>query len=547
MYFTLVAAVPNIPKKSVTFTSTPREVGAIPADLYLVEMDHSASKNLNSLFEKEIMPSTSTSKNIQLPSQLQDKETTPIKEIVIPSLFSPKKSSKPKELIKLKCPVCSVDIPQHHINTHLDSCLKEPDRNSEKTEKRQPLPKLVYHLMKESDLKKQLKQLGLSTQGDRKILENRHQRFTVLYNSECDSLRPCPVAELVQQLEREEKEERDSVSTSSSHNMLRLLDKKADPKTIEDARTKYLKIHNPSFNSLIQSMKQRQQRKNTALEKKVEDADDPSILIHLADGDKDSENIQTDSLTRRKRRRILDSDDDDDDDSVGESRVTLGQKTSSDLSVWSSLVDNKPTIETIELSDEDMFDEDTKDDTDFEEGMNHTKVKSEPNINETSQSIDYISLGQVIKEECFPDCQDSDSESNKSISLLLLNHDEDSLLGQHMQSQINGPVIVKPINIKEELGLFDNTLDESDFSKIVPVENELLVDQHSSRGASHESLSLNLSVPIDSQLDDPDFEVELEELLQDSSEESVKKITAKKINKKSIKMPTRVLRKRTKR
>nr|CAD7399896.1 unnamed protein product [Timema cristinae] len=310
-----------------------------------------------------------------------------------------------------------------------------------------------------------------------------------------------------------------------------------------------VKIHNPSFNSLIQSMKQRQQRKNTVLEKQVEDADDPSILIHLADGDKDSENIQTESLTRRKRRRILDSD--DDDDGVGKSGVTLGQKTSSDLSVQSPLVVSKPTTEIIELSDEDifvedMFDEDTKYDTDFEEGMDLTKVKSQPNINETSQSIDYIPLGQVIKEERFPDCQDSDNESNKSISLLLLNHDEDSLLGQHMKSQINGPVIVKPINIKEELGLFDNTLDESDFSKIVSIENEL-VDQHSSRGASHESLSLNPSVSIDSQLDDPDFEVELEELLQDSSEESVTKITVKRSNKESIKMPTRVLRKRTKR
>nr|CAD7461786.1 unnamed protein product [Timema tahoe] len=205
--------------------------------------DHqSVSKNLNSLFENEIMPSTSTSKNIQLPSQLQDKNQTPTKETVIPSIFTPRKSSKPKKSIKLKCPVCSVDIPEHNINTHLDSCLKEPDRNTEKTEKRQPLPKLVYHFMKESDLKKQLKQLGLSTQGDRKILENRHQRFTLLYNSECDSLRPRPVAELIQQLEREEKEERDCLSTSNSHSMLRLLDKKADPKTIEDARTKYCKF-----------------------------------------------------------------------------------------------------------------------------------------------------------------------------------------------------------------------------------------------------------------------------------------------------------------
>nr|CAD7461785.1 unnamed protein product [Timema tahoe] len=309
--------------------------------------------------------------------------------------------------------------------------------------------------------------------------------------------------------------------------------------------------HKSSYNSLIQSMRQRQQRKNTVVEKQVEDADDLSILIHLADSDKDSDNIQTNSLTRRKRRRILDSD--DDDDGVGESRVTVGQKTSSDLSVRSSLVDSKPTTKIIELSDEDMFDEDmfeedmfdenTEVDTDFEEAMDSTKVKSQPNTNETSQSIDYIPLGQVMKEKRFQDCQDSDSESNKSISLLLLNHDvnkrqklwfldnkrlktpaldyaateaKDSLLDQHMKSQINGPVIVKPINIKEELGLFDNTLDENEFNKIVSVENELLVDQRSSVGTLHESLSVNPSVSTDSQLDDPDFEVELEEMLQDS-------------------------------
>ncbi|CAG2066806.1 unnamed protein product, partial [Timema podura] len=189
--------------------------------------------------------------------------------------------------------------------------------------------------------------------------------------------------------------------------------------------------HKSSYNSLIQSMRQRQQRKNTVVEKQVEDADDLSILIHLADSDKDSDNIQTNSLTRRKRRRILDSD--DDDDGIGESRVTVDQKTSSDLSVRSSLVDSKPTTKIIELSDEDMFDEDmfeedmfdenTEVDTDFEEAMDSTKVKSQPNTNETSQSIDYIPLGQVMKEKRFQDCQDSDSESNKSISLLLLKHD----------------------------------------------------------------------------------------------------------------------------
>jgi E3 ubiquitin-protein ligase RAD18 len=45
-----------------------------------------------------------------------------------------------------------------------------------KIQKRKPLPKLVYALLQEKELRRLLKQKGLSTHGDRKALISRHQR-----------------------------------------------------------------------------------------------------------------------------------------------------------------------------------------------------------------------------------------------------------------------------------------------------------------------------------------------------------------------------------
>jgi len=43
-------------------------------------------------------------------------------------------------------------------------------------QKREALPKFVYHLFQDKKLRELLKQHGLSTHGDRKTLVNRHQR-----------------------------------------------------------------------------------------------------------------------------------------------------------------------------------------------------------------------------------------------------------------------------------------------------------------------------------------------------------------------------------
>lgn len=57
-------------------------------------------------------------------------------------------------------------------------------------QKRKLLPKLVYSLLSDRDLRKRLKEHGLSTQGTKQQLIKRHQEFVHMYNSECDSLNP---------------------------------------------------------------------------------------------------------------------------------------------------------------------------------------------------------------------------------------------------------------------------------------------------------------------------------------------------------------------
>lgn len=78
--------------------------------------------------------------------------------------------------------------------------------------------------MKDAELRKKMKELGLPTQGDRRTLENRFTRYTTIYNAECDKLDPRPISELIRQCEMEEKQERkmDSflVSTSTTTHVI---------------------------------------------------------------------------------------------------------------------------------------------------------------------------------------------------------------------------------------------------------------------------------------------------------------------------------------
>ncbi|KAK3860437.1 hypothetical protein Pcinc_033516 [Petrolisthes cinctipes] len=176
---------------------------------------------------------------------------------------------------RVACPVCNVEVPQRNINIHLDACLKSVNEEEivvieKQGPKRKALPKLVYSLLNEKQLKQKLREAGLGTQGDRSTLITRHKRYTTLYNAECDVAEPRSPSELVRQVERDE---RDVTRASTSNQSVFSYDRKTAPEVIEKEQKAYLKKNNDHFSKLIADVKKRKAEKNTKQEDTKVDED----------------------------------------------------------------------------------------------------------------------------------------------------------------------------------------------------------------------------------------------------------------------------------
>ncbi|KAI1437916.1 DNA repair protein rad18 [Xylaria sp. CBS 124048] len=63
------------------------------------------------------------------------------------------------------------------------------------------LPTLNYSMLKETHLRKELNELGLSNSGNRAMLERRHREWVMIWNANCDSQRPRRRIELLHDLD----------------------------------------------------------------------------------------------------------------------------------------------------------------------------------------------------------------------------------------------------------------------------------------------------------------------------------------------------------
>ncbi|XP_042310631.1 E3 ubiquitin-protein ligase RAD18 [Sceloporus undulatus] len=170
-------------------------------------------------------------------------------------------TSATKIVPKVECPVCGVIVQEMHINKHLDCCLtrdekKDSLRSSGHTKKF--LPKLVYNLLSDRDLKKLLKEYGLSTQGTKQQLIKRHQEFVHMYNSQCDSLNPKSVAEIVKELENIEKT-RAQLESSKPREDSMTFTKTQTENEIDEIHSNYRKKHKAEFKLLIDQMNKRKE------------------------------------------------------------------------------------------------------------------------------------------------------------------------------------------------------------------------------------------------------------------------------------------------
>ncbi|XP_059519399.1 E3 ubiquitin-protein ligase RAD18 isoform X1 [Myotis daubentonii] len=162
-----------------------------------------------------------------------------------------------KQVTKVECPVCGVGIPEDHINKHLDSCLSREEKKESlrsSGHKRKPLPKTVYNLLSDRDLKKKLKQHGLSIQGNKQQLIKRHQEFVHMYNAQCDALHPKSAAEIVQELENMEKT-RMRLEASKLNERIMVFTKDQTEKEIDEIHSKYRKKHQNEFQLLVDQAK----------------------------------------------------------------------------------------------------------------------------------------------------------------------------------------------------------------------------------------------------------------------------------------------------
>ena len=59
--------------------------------------------------------------------------------------------------------------------------MAKPKKHSMK-----PKKKVVYYLLKDSQIKQMCREVGLDTKGDKKTITARHQRYVALWNSQCE-------------------------------------------------------------------------------------------------------------------------------------------------------------------------------------------------------------------------------------------------------------------------------------------------------------------------------------------------------------------------
>ncbi|NWY71744.1 RAD18 ligase, partial [Erithacus rubecula] len=161
---------------------------------------------------------------------------------------------------KVECPVCGVAIPEQYINKHLDSCLSREEKKDSlrsSAHRRKLMSKVVYNLLSDRDLRKKLKEHGLSTSGSRQQLIRRHQEFVHMYNAQCDSLSPKPVAEVVKELERNEKIRVQLECKNKPGENSLTFTKDQTEEEIDEIHTEYRNKHRSEFKFLVDQVNKR--------------------------------------------------------------------------------------------------------------------------------------------------------------------------------------------------------------------------------------------------------------------------------------------------
>lgn len=153
---------------------------------------------------------------------------------------------------KVQCPVCGMTLSEGAINLHLDKCLQTSGSTSRHAQssvetKVKRLPKIVWNLLKDKDLKKKLKEYHLPATGRRHDMIQRLQEFSLRYNAQCDSRNPRTIEQVANDMVKEDLS-RQSASLPPSCSAQ--LPKGSTEEEIEQSRRKYESEHWDQFTQL---------------------------------------------------------------------------------------------------------------------------------------------------------------------------------------------------------------------------------------------------------------------------------------------------------
>ncbi|EMP34393.1 E3 ubiquitin-protein ligase RAD18 [Chelonia mydas] len=141
--------------------------------------------------------------------------------------------------------------------------------------KRKCLPKVVYNLLSDRDLKKKLKEHGLSSQGTRQQLIKRHQEFVHMHNAQCDSLNPKSVAEIVKELENNEKTRTQLEFNKAGKNSMTFT-KDQTEKEMDEIHTYYRNKHKGEFQLLVDQVNNRWKKTGKRKIKSLQEREAPT-------------------------------------------------------------------------------------------------------------------------------------------------------------------------------------------------------------------------------------------------------------------------------
>jgi E3 ubiquitin-protein ligase RAD18 len=175
----------------------------------------------------------------------------------------------------IACPGCGHRMKAEAVFTHLDICTSSTGADASSTpptfkttsiaytqpsamKQKERLPTLAYSMLTDNALRKKLKELGISNQGPKLLMQKRHTEWVNLWNANCDSRNPRSKRDLLNELEIWDRTQGRQIANNAGPNGVMAKDFDGDA---------YVKNNKNDFDDLIRKAREKAKAKKVETEK----------------------------------------------------------------------------------------------------------------------------------------------------------------------------------------------------------------------------------------------------------------------------------------